>query len=255
MKRQHLRIVQDNLYHMLQQYTKGSTNERVVTATRDMSLDQYRIMYFEGMHVSEHALFLANGRVWRVAEVKKAADFAQTVDAWEQDRDFLLRHVKYSMPVPDQQYALLNICPADLRREVLREYTADKFPSYLSLKQHIQNLITRDRDIQSQAAGRGINEVEKPPKNRKKSEEDEWGQQVWGDEAGWEGQGQEQWDGTWVDEQGFQYVGALKGSKGKGKGKGKKGGGGKKGKGKGKGCAICGQEDHWQKRVPNESPE
>ena len=66
---------------MLQQYTKGSTNERVVTATRDMSMDQYRIMCFEGMHVSEHALFLAKGRVWRVAEVKKAADFAQTVDA------------------------------------------------------------------------------------------------------------------------------------------------------------------------------
>ena len=164
-------------------------------------------MYFEGMYVSEHALFLAKGRVWRVAEVKKAADFAQTVDAWEQDRDFLLRHVKYSMPVPDQQYALLNICPADLRREILREYTAERFPSYLSLKQHIQNLINRDRDIQSQAAVRGIHEIEKSTKSKKKQEqreEDDWGQQGWSDETGWEWQGQEQWDGAWVDEQGFQ---------------------------------------------------
>ena len=91
------------------------------------------------------------------------------------------------------------------------------------MKQHIQNLITRDRDIQSQAAGRGINEVEKPQKNKNQSEEDDWGQQGWGDETEWEWQGQEQWDGTWVDEQGFQYVGALKGSKVKGKGKGREG--------------------------------
>ena len=252
LKRRHLKVIQGNLYHMLQQYTKGSTNERVITATREMSLDQYRILYFEGMHVSEHALFLAKGRVWRVAEAKKAADFAQSVDSWEQDRDFLERHVSYTMPVSDQQYALLNICPADLRREVLREYSLAKYPSYLSLKQHIQNLITRDRDLQSQAALRGVHEVQGPKGQKKQQQQQQqqqqeawWGEGDWSQEQAWDQQEQQQQqdlsqqEGTWVDEQGYTYVGALKGKNGKGKGgkggksKGKGGKGGKIGKGKG----------------------
>ena len=268
LKTKHLKIIQTNLYHMLQQYTKGATNERVITATRTMSLDQYRVLYFEGMQVSEHALFLAKGRVWRVAEVKKAADFAQAVDSWEQDRDFLQRHVSYTMPISDQQYALLNICPADLRREVLREYNLMKFPSYLSLKQFIQNLITRDRDIQAQGAHRGVHELERPKGQRKQEQQQQqqqqeawWGEDDWGQEQGWEQQEQQQQEGTWVDEQGYAHVGALKG-KGKGKsGKGKGWGKNNKGKGKGKGkngkgkggkggCAIYGAEDHWKNECP-----
>ena len=148
LKKRHVKVVNSNLYHMLQQYTKQTTAERVTLATKENAMDQYRMLYYEGMQVSDHALFLAKGRVWRVAEVKKGSDFAAAVDSWEQDRDFLQRHVNYTMVEWDQQYALLNICPADLRREVLKDYTKERFPTYIGLKQHIQNLITRDRDLQ-----------------------------------------------------------------------------------------------------------
>ena len=133
---------------MLQQYTKGTTSERVTGATRKMALDQYRLLYFEGMQVSEHALFLAKGRVWKVPEVRQATDFAAAVDLWGQDRDFLNRFGQHRMAVSDQQYALISLCPADLRREVLKDYSAAKFPTYMELKQFIMNLITRDRDLQ-----------------------------------------------------------------------------------------------------------
>ena len=111
-----MKIIKSNLYHMLHQHTRGSTAERIVGATRTGSLDQYRVLYFEGMHVSDHALFRAKGRVWKVGEVKKHGDFAQAADSWEQDRDFLQRHTEYTMADSDQQYVLLNICPADLRK-------------------------------------------------------------------------------------------------------------------------------------------
>ena len=80
LKKRHVRIVKSNLYHMMQQYTKGSTAERITGATVDMAMDSDRALYFEGMQVSEHALFLAKGRVWRVHEAKRA-DFAAAVDS------------------------------------------------------------------------------------------------------------------------------------------------------------------------------
>ena len=111
MRDKHIVIAQSNLYHMLHQYTKGSTAERVIMASREMAMDQYRILYFEGMHVTPQALFLAKGRVWRVQEVKKANEFAAAIDEWERDRDFLQRHDHYNLSIADQQYVLLNICP------------------------------------------------------------------------------------------------------------------------------------------------
>ena len=35
-------------------------------STREMAMDQYMMLYFEGMHVNQQALFLAKDRVWRV---------------------------------------------------------------------------------------------------------------------------------------------------------------------------------------------
>ena len=206
-------MIESNLYHMLHQHTKGSTAERIVSATRSGSLDQYRVLYFEGMHVSDHALFLVKGRVWKVTEAKKHSDFASAVDSWEQDRDFLARHTKYAMSVSDQQYALLSICPPDLRKEILREYSEENFPSYLRLKQHIMNLIQRDRDIQSQSLGRGLHEVGK--KKGKKTEGadenwswEEWPEGGWGEDPQWQSwEGQEQEESA--EDPSNPYVGAL----------------------------------------------
>ena len=91
-KKRHIEVVQSNLYHMLHQYTKGATAERVILASREMSLDQYRILYFEGMHVTPQAPFLAKGRVWRAQEAKRPGDFAAAIDEWERDRDSQQRH-------------------------------------------------------------------------------------------------------------------------------------------------------------------
>ena len=59
LKKRHVKIVNSNLYHMLQQYTKQTTAERVTLATKENAMDQYRMLYYEGMQVSDHALFLA----------------------------------------------------------------------------------------------------------------------------------------------------------------------------------------------------
>ena len=44
------------------------------------------------------------------------------MDEWEQDREFVQRHTDYVMCTSDQQYAILNICPSDLRKEILKDY-------------------------------------------------------------------------------------------------------------------------------------
>ena len=241
-KDKHITIIQSNLYHMLHQYTKGSTSERVITASREMALDQYRTLYFEGMHVTPQALFLAKGRVWRVQEVKKPSDFAAAIDEWERDRDFLQRHDEYRMSVEDQQYVLLNICPADLRKEIMKEYNLRSYPTYLSLKQHVLNLITRDRDMQPQSRGvHGLDGKEKKPKTKA----EEW----WPDESAWNGEEEAPYpDGTEAEGAQSEWTGvnALKGgSKGKGKGKQGKGDGIFHGE-----CHICGEWGHSKRFCP-----
>ena len=159
---QEAKVVQSNLFHMMHQYTAGTTQSRITTAGRKASLEQYRTLYFEGMSVSDHALFLAKGRVWRVQEAKRAADFAAAAEVWESDREFLERFSNYEMPESDQQYCLLHIAPAETRKEVLKDYSLVKYPTYGLLKQHIQNLITRDRDLA--IGSKGVNEIQKPKK-------------------------------------------------------------------------------------------
>ena len=222
-KSRHIKVIQSNLYHMLQQYTKGATSERVILATREMAMDQYRMLYFEGMHVTQQALFLAKGRVWRVQEAKRAADFSAAVDEWEQDREFLQRHTDYVMCTSDQQYALFNICPTELKKEILKDYDFKKFPTYLALKQHILNLITRDRDLQIHTS-KGVHEVSKKDKKDKVKADEWWPAGLYGQaDQGYEGQESTEDDEAEAD---WSYVGALKGtSKGKGKGKPGKGGG------------------------------
>ena len=105
----HVKVAQSNLYHMMQQNTKGATSERIISGTWEMALDQYRMLYFEGMHVTQQALFLAKGRLWRVQEAKKPAECSAAVDEWEQDRELLQRHTDYVTCMSDQQYAILNM--------------------------------------------------------------------------------------------------------------------------------------------------
>ena len=241
----HIKVVQSNLYHMMQQYTKGGTSERIILATREMALDQYRMLYFEGMHVTQQALFLAKGRVWRVQEAKKPADFAAAVDEWEQDREFLQRHTDYVMCMSDQQYALMNICPSELRREILKDYDLKKFPTYLSLKQHVLNLITRDRDLQNHSS-KNVHEVSKKEK-RTKNKPDDW----WADETNGQSEHGHEWQEQEDEEEGEQdwtYIGALKGTN-KGKGKGKPGKGGSPALFDGV-CHYCNEYGHTQRYCP-----
>ena len=141
-----------------------------------MSLDQYRILYFEA------------------------------IDEWERDKDFLQRHSKYTMSTADQQYLLLNICPGDLRKEIMKDFDFARFPTYLSLKQHVLNLSTRDRDLQAQP--KGVHEVANRDKKTKK------GDDCWPEDPAWPGDEDypvpekpeyEDPNGDWT------YIGALKG--------------------------------------------
>ena len=51
------------------------------------------------------------------------------VDEWEQDRDLLRRHTKYRMFTSDQQYALLNMCPCEFRKEFIQYLDFKRFPT------------------------------------------------------------------------------------------------------------------------------
>ena len=79
------------------------------------------------MAVSEHAFFLAKARVWRVPEAKRAVDFSMALDTWEADRDFLEKHASYQMVLSDQLFVLLHIAPADLRKDILKDYSLSTF--------------------------------------------------------------------------------------------------------------------------------
>ena len=117
-----LKVVMSNLYHMLQQFTKGRTQLKITTARKNNVFDPWRVLYYDGMAVSETALFLGKGKVWNRPEVKPE-EFATAVDLWEEDRDFLAKHSAYKMDVGDQHFAILTMCPADTRKEILREYS------------------------------------------------------------------------------------------------------------------------------------
>ena len=51
-----LKVVMSNLYHMLQQFTKGRTQLKMTTARKRNVFDQWRVLYYDGMAVSETAL-------------------------------------------------------------------------------------------------------------------------------------------------------------------------------------------------------
>ena len=246
---------------MLVQYTRGKTQENVRNARKANVLEQYRKLYYHGMGVSQQALFLSKGKVWKTQEVKHAREYDAAVKAWEESRDFLVKHADYTMQEEDQQYALISMCPAELKKEVLREFSKEmpngkpQFPTYLSLKQYITNLISRDHDINS--GSKGVNGVSGKA-SRKEDESQEQSQADSGGQAQAPAQEEEwQWYPNWYPdiqnpEEVQQYVievNALKGAgkQGKGwsqkKGKGK----GKDRKGKGKGKGIGGWMRHMQR--------
>ena len=49
-----------------------------------------------------------------------------------------------SMAEDDQKFNVLMIAPRDIRREILKDYTAKRFPSYLALKQHLLEMVVRE---------------------------------------------------------------------------------------------------------------
>ena len=116
-----------NLYHVLQQFTKGWTQLKMTTASKKSVFDPWRVFYYDGMAVSETALFLGKGKVWNRPEVKPE-EFATAVDLWEEDRDFLAKHSAYKMDVEDQHFAIFTMCPADTRKEILHGYSLSKRP-------------------------------------------------------------------------------------------------------------------------------
>ena len=61
------------------------------------------------------------------------------------------------MLVKDQHFVLLSMCPEATRSEVLKDYSAKKYPTYESLKQEIENLLNRDKDLKK--TSKGIDEV------------------------------------------------------------------------------------------------
>ena len=118
---------------MVLQHTKGKTQLSIISARKKSVIDQHRTLYYNGMAVSNTTFFLQKGKVWNKNEVK-ADEFASAAGAWEEDRDFLAVHASYSMGISDQQFALLSMCPADIRKEILESYTATTYPTYFALK-------------------------------------------------------------------------------------------------------------------------
>ena len=68
------------------------------------------------------------------------------IQRWEADRDFLQEHAQMRMPEEDQTFNVLMIAPRELRREILKDYTLKKFPTYLHLKQHMLELVVREAE-------------------------------------------------------------------------------------------------------------
>ena len=113
------------------QSLKVPTLERVPTATSRSVFDQYRAIYFEGMAIRELALFNAKGRLWRTPEARSYKDLPSVVERWESERKFLIDHAELIVSKDDRKFNLLMIAPRELRREVLKEYASEKYPTYL----------------------------------------------------------------------------------------------------------------------------
>ena len=122
--------IESGLYLIMGQSLKGATLERVTTAISRNILDQYRAIYFEGMSISELALFNAKGRLWRVDEAKFYKELPSIVEKWESERNFFTDHAELIMSEDDQKFNLLMLAPREMRREVLKECTMTRFPSY-----------------------------------------------------------------------------------------------------------------------------
>ena len=90
---------------------KGATLERVTTATSRNILDQYRAIYFEGMSISELALFNVKGRLWRAAEAKSYKELPSIVETWESEGNLLTDHAELIMSEDDQKFNLLMLAP------------------------------------------------------------------------------------------------------------------------------------------------
>ena len=104
------------------------------------------------MQVSDTALFFGKGKVWNRSE-QKPEEFSSAVDLWEEDRDFLAKHSSYKMDIGDQHFAILTMCPADTRQEILRTYSLKKYPTYLLLKQAIRDELDRVKEINKNSKG------------------------------------------------------------------------------------------------------
>ena len=82
--------------------------------------------------------------------VPKAQDLAGAIAKWEADRRILQAAAGWDLSLNDQQFALLKMCPREIRRELMKEFKADavtgihNFPSYVSLKQRIMQLAHRE---------------------------------------------------------------------------------------------------------------
>ena len=44
------------------------------------------------------------------------------------------KHGKYEMDIGDQHFVILTMCPAEARKDILREYLLSKYPTHLELK-------------------------------------------------------------------------------------------------------------------------
>ena len=223
--------VESGLYLLMTQSLRGETEKRVTTATAKNILDQYRMIYFEGMSISELALFTAKGRLWRAPEARSYKELPNAVERWEAERNFLMEHAQLIMNEDDQKFNLLMIAPREMRREILKDYSSVKFPTYLSLKQHLMETVVRESDEMRKGLGAveaGIAKDDFGPEELAAAREVT--EQYKREEGDRDRQDLESWKKV---EMLTAELNALKGQKGKGKGKGFKGD-----------CHNCGKSGH-----------
>ena len=83
-------------------------------------------------------------------EVAKPQDLGKAIAKWEADRRIFQAAAGWDLSLNDQQFALLKMCPREIRREILKEFKADavtgvhNFPNYISLKQRIMQIAHRE---------------------------------------------------------------------------------------------------------------
>ena len=85
------------------------------------------------------------GKVHEVTTAKSYTEVANMIEAWESDRKFLMLHAKTRhMDIEDEHHKLLKICPLEMRREILKDYDLEVYPTYLALKQDILDKVARE---------------------------------------------------------------------------------------------------------------